>query len=119
MDKSKIRNVEFSLGKQTLLVTVKDGSRFVGSKLFEIAYKGPKVIIEETERIYCRKSKTNFQQKHQEREFVYCQHRTNLWESIRIGDSKKELFGIRCLQCGVFIPCKMVGGETEQKAKAE
>lgn len=46
---SKIRNVDFSLGKKTLLVTVKDEvGGFVDSKLFEVVRRGIlHVVIEE------------------------------------------------------------------------
>lgn len=48
MSKSQIKNVEFSLGSKTLLVTVEDDNgHFVDSKLFEIAHKGSKAVIVE------------------------------------------------------------------------
>ena len=48
--KSKIENVEFSLGKQTLFVTVKDeNGHFVDSKFFQAV--GPGAVLEEAEKL--------------------------------------------------------------------
>ena len=37
-----------------------------------------------------------------------CDHKNNIWQAIPIADSGKELFGVRCSSCGLFIACQHV-----------
>lgn len=43
-----------------------------------------------------------------------CPHKNNIWQAIPIGDTKTELFGVRCNDCGLFIACQHVGGKADE-----